>query len=223
LRGANAVGVIKSVSGLPNAFDRIDEYALSLFAQFIGGVVARQAETDRSTQLAEHMERRALSDDLTQLPNRAAWQDALEQAIARVRRAHAPLAVMYLDLNGFKAVNDRLGHAAGDEVLKAFAARLRNATRQSDFVARLGGDEFAVMLEGLGNVERDVPMVVNKVLDAARVGIRWEEELVVCLPSVGVAFQNGPHYDAITLMRHADQAMYRTKNGQALFTVVACK
>ena len=169
------------------------------------------------------MERRALSDELTQLPNRAAWQDALNQAIARARRARAPLAVMYLDLNGFKAVNDRLGHAAGDEVLKAFAAQLRHAMRRSDFVARLGGDEFAVMVEGLDNVERDIAIVVNKVLDAARIGIRWEEELLVCVPSVGVAFQTGPQYDAISLMRQADEAMYRTKNGLAPFTLIGCQ
>jgi diguanylate cyclase (GGDEF)-like protein len=223
LRGADALGVLKSVSGSPNAFDQIDEYALSLFAQFIGGVVARQAETDRSTQLAADMERRALSDDLTQLPNRAAWHDALGRAIARAKRARTPLAVMYLDLNGFKGINDRLGHAAGDAVLKAFAARLRTAMRKSDFVARLGGDEFAAMVEGLDNVERDVPIVVNKVLDAARAGIPWEQELLICVPSVGVAYQNGPEYDANTLMRHADEAMYRAKNGRALFTVAACR
>lgn len=220
-RGAETVGVLKSVSASPDAFDQIDEYALSLFAQFIGGVIARQAETDRSTQLAAEMERRALSDDLTQLPNRAAWQDALNRAIARARRAHAPLAVMYLDLNGFKTINDRLGHAAGDEILKAFAARLRKTMRQSDFVARLGGDEFAIIVEGLDDVQRDIPVVVHKVLEATGLGFQWQEELLMCLPSVGIAFQTGPHYDAITLMRHADEAMYGTKNGPALFTVIA--
>ncbi len=223
LRGAEAIGVLKSVSGSPGAFDRIDEYALSLFAQFIGGVIARQQETDRSTQLATEMELRALSDDLTKLPNRAAWREALERAIARARRARAPLAVMYLDLNGFKAVNDRLGHAAGDAVLKTFATQLRGVMRQSDFVARLGGDEFAVMVEGLDDVERDIPIVVNKVLGAVRVVTAHDDETLVCIPSVGVAYQNGPDYDASTLMHHADEAMYSTKNGPARFTVIACK
>jgi diguanylate cyclase (GGDEF)-like protein len=222
MRGAEAVGVLKAMSALPSAFDQIDEYALALFAQFIGGVVARQAETDRSAQLAADMERRALSDDLTKLPNRAAWNEALQSGIARAMRTRAPLAVMYLDLNGFKAVNDRHGHAAGDAVLKAFAAQLRGCMRLSDFVARLAGDEFVVLVEGLEDVERDVPIVVSKVIDAVRAGTPWEETRLVCLPSVGVAYQNGPGYDAGTLMHHADDAMYRAKNGRTMFTVADC-
>lgn len=222
LRGIEAVGVLKAVSALPGAFDQIDEYALALFAQFIGGVVARQAETDRSAQLALDMERRALSDELTQLPNRAAWNEAMQRGIARARRARKPLAVMYLDLNGFKAINDRHGHAAGDAVLKAFAAQLRDCMRLSDFIARLGGDEFVIMIEGLDDAESDVPVVVNRVLDATRTGTPWDGSMLVCLPSMGVAYQDGPDYDASTLMRHADEAMYRAKHGGIPCAVVNC-
>ena len=222
LHGAEAVGVLKSVSALPSAFDQIDEYALALFAQFIGGVVARQAETDRSAQLAADMERRALSDDLTGLPNRAAWYETLGRGIARAARAGAPLAVMYLDLDGFKSANDLHGHAAGDAVLKAFAAQLRGSVRRTDFVARLGGDEFAVMVEGLADVERDVPALASKIVDAARAGIPWEGTQLVYLPSVGVAYQRGPEYDPVALMAHADEAMYRAKNSQTPYDVVDC-
>lgn len=220
LRGGDSLGVLKAISGKPDAFDQIDGYALAMFAQFIGGVVARQIEADHSAQLAAEMTRRALSDDLTKLPNRAAWNEAVQRAIARATRARAPLGVMYLDLNGFKAINDRLGHATGDAVLQAFAARLRDAVRKSDFVARLGGDEFAVMIEGLNDIEREAPIVIEKVFDAARGAIPWGEELLVCLPSIGVAYQSGPKYDATALMRHADEAMYRAKHGRVMFTVV---
>lgn len=222
LHGTESVGVLKAVSSRPNAFDQIDEYALAMFAQFIGGVVARQAETDRSERLTADMERRALSDDLTKLPNRAAWNEVLLRGIARATRARAPLAVIYLDLNGFKAVNDTHGHAAGDAVLTGFAAQLRGCMRVSDFVARLSGDEFAVMVEGLEDVVRDIPVVVNRVIDAARVGTPWEDNLMVCLPSMGVAYQNGPDYDATVLMRHADEAMYRAKNERTVYAIADC-
>ena len=221
-RGADAIGVLKAVSAGTDAFDRIDEYALSLFAQFIGGAIARQAETDRSALLAAEMERRALRDELTSLPNRAAWLEELERGIARARRAHLPLAVMYLDLDGFKAVNDEYGHAAGDRVLESFATQLRGAMRGSDFVARLAGDEFAVLVEDLQEVERDVVRVAQKIIDAAGAGTPWGTTILHCLPSVGVAFQLGPHYSAETLMRVADDAMYRAKGGRLHFCVTDC-
>ena len=107
-------------------------------------------------------------------------------------------------------------------MLKAFGAQLRGCVRMSDFVARLSGDEFAVMIEGLDDVERSVPIVVNRVLDAVCSGILWEKSILVCLPSMGVAYQDGPDYDATTLMRDADEAMYRAKNGHMAFTVTAC-
>ncbi len=219
-RGGDAIGVLKAVSARPDAFDRIDEYALSLFAQFIGGVIARQAETDRSAELAVEMELRALRDELTSLPNRAAWLEELERGIGRAQRARIPLAVMYLDLDRFKEINDAHGHAAGDRVLQAFAGQLRGCVRKSDFVARLGGDEFAVMVEGLQDVERAVAVVVDTIM--ARAGTPWGATVLHCLPSVGVAFQNGPDYSGETLMRFADEAMYRAKNGRLHFSVTNC-
>ncbi len=221
-RGADAIGVLKAVSKSPEAFDRIDEYALSLFAGFIGGVIARQAETDRSAELAAEMERRALRDELTSLPNRAAWLEELERGIARSRRARVPLAVMYLDLDSFKEVNDQHGHAAGDQMLESFATQLRASVRSSDFVARLSGDEFAVMMEGFEDVERDVAVTADRIVKAAHVGTPWGATTLQCVPSVGVAFQTGPDYSAERLTREADEAMYRAKNGRTRFTVTNC-
>lgn len=224
-RGLDAIGVLKAVSAKPAAFDRIDEYALSLFAQFIGGVIARQAEADRSAELAADMERRALRDELTLLPNRAAWLEELGRGIARSRRAQLPLAVMYLDLDGFKSVNDRHGHAAGDRVLQTFAGQLRDCIRGSDFVAHLAGDEFAVMVEGLrdvGRIKDDVAVVAANIIKAAQAGTQWGDTIVHCRPSVGVAFQVGPAYTAETLMRFADEAMYRAKKQGTLLSITDC-
>lgn len=221
-RGDEPIGVLKCVSRSPAAFDRVDEHTLALFAQFIGGVIARQADSDRSTELAAAMERRALCDDLTGLPNRAAWHEELRRGIERARRAQLPLAVMYLDLNNFKAINDGHGHAAGDHVLVNFATQVRACLRKSDFVARLSGDEFAIMLEGMRDVEAGVPVVADKLIHAAGAGTVWKGQLLQCLPSIGVAVQKGPAYDAETIMRSADQAMYRSKFGRTTWTAVHC-
>ncbi|HST44392.1 MAG TPA: sensor domain-containing diguanylate cyclase [Luteimonas sp.] len=221
-RGADAIGVLKAVSASPDAFDSIDEYALSLFSHFIGGVIARQSEADRSAVLAAQMEMRALRDDLTGLPNRAAWLDALHRGIGRARRSRAPLAVMYLDLDGFKAINDTHGHAAGDRVLQGFAIQLRGCVREVDLVARLSGDEFAVMLEGFHEVERDVVRVMDSIAAAARAGTTWGDTVLRCMPSIGVAFQSGPEFSADTLMRAADEAMYRAKKTGTRCAVTDC-
>ena len=221
-RGDQAIGVLKCVSRSPAAFDRVDERTLGLFARFIGGVIARQADSDRNTQLAAAMERRALCDDLTGLPNRAGWHEELRRGIERARRAQAPLAVMYLDLDSFKAVNDGFGHAAGDQVLVDFATHVRGCLRKSDFVARLSGDEFAILLEGLRDVPAHAPVIAEKILRAVQAGTSWQGSLLQCLPSIGVAFQTGPDYDADTMMRAADEAMYRAKFGRTTWIVVDC-
>lgn len=129
---------------------------------------------------------------------------------------------MYLDQDGFKAINDRHGHAAGDCVLHAFAAKLRGAVRSSDLVARLAGDEFVVMLEALVYVERDVGVVVDKIRQAAAAGVPWGGTVVTCTPSIGIAFQAGPVYSAEILTRSADEAMYRAKKARLPFAVIDC-
>ncbi|NDK39597.1 GGDEF domain-containing protein [Pseudoxanthomonas gei] len=221
-RGSDAIGVLKAVSSSADAFDRIDEYALSLFALFIGGVIARQAESDHSAELAADMERRALRDELTSLPNRTAWLEELARGIARARRAGTPLAVVYMDLNEFKEVNDSHGHAAGDRVLQTFSVQLRDCVRTTDFVARLSGDEFAILLEGFQDVERDVTAVAGKIIDASHAGTPWGALTLRCLPSVGIAFQTGPDYSTETLVRCADEAMYRAKNARTHFSISDC-
>ncbi len=159
--------------------------------------------------LTTEMGRLARHDALTALPNRTLFLDRVQQAVIRARRHDATLAVLFLDLDGFKGVNDRFGHAEGDELLKTVAARLVSCVREADSVARLGGDEFAVLLEGVeGTAELEV--LCKRLLATLRREIRVMGHEVVVGASIGVAVA-GPEDDAAGLLRNADMAMYRAK------------
>jgi len=157
-------------------------------------------------------------DELTGLPNRRLFQDRMRLALARNRREQAGGAVLFIDLDDFKCVNDQHGHAAGDQLLRAVAQRLKSCVREADTVARLGGDEFVVLLEEVAS-----PAQVQKVADKIRKALA--EPLIlagVALPasaSIGIAMypQQGEAVD--DLMRHADQAMYASKAQRKLGAV----
>jgi diguanylate cyclase (GGDEF)-like protein len=153
----------------------------------------------------------ALHDDLTGLPNRALFLDRLGQALPRLGRHATSLAVLFLDLDRFKAVNDVLGHAAGDELLRAVAARLDGVLRAGDTAARLSGDEFAVLCEDVAG-ERHAIGVAERVAEALREPFRLGggDEVNVGT-SVGIALATEPAEDADALLREADAAMYRAK------------
>jgi diguanylate cyclase (GGDEF)-like protein len=162
----------------------------------------------RLRQHTEALTHRALHDGLTGLPNRDLFDDRLEQALARARRRTVPLAVLFVDLDGFKQVNDVHGHEAGDKVLVEAARRLRSLVRTGDTVARYGGDEFTILAEDVGDAE-----------SARHLGERVADELgrpygdgLELAASVGIAFTANPA--AVTpdgLIRRADHAMYRSK------------
>ncbi|MEP6762283.1 MAG: EAL domain-containing protein [Sporichthyaceae bacterium] len=162
----------------------------------------------RMTMVAE-MGRLARHDSLTGLPNRTLFLDRVEQAVARSRRQERHIAVLFLDLDGFKSVNDRFGHAAGDQLLNTVAERLLGCVREGDSVARLGGDEFAVLLEEAGRPE-DVQMLSRRLLEVLRSEIVIAGHDVVVGTSIGVAIA-APGDDAAALLRNADMAMYRAK------------
>jgi diguanylate cyclase (GGDEF)-like protein len=153
----------------------------------------------------------ALHDDLTGLPNRALFLDRLGQALPRLGRHATSLAVLFLDLDRFKAVNDVLGHAAGDELLSAVGARLAGILRAGDTAARLSGDEFAVLCEDVAG-ERHAIGVAERVAEALRDPFRLGggDEVNVGT-SVGIALACEPTEDADALLREADAAMYRAK------------
>jgi len=165
--------------------------------------LARRRQAARLSHLAQH-------DELTGLANRALFQDRLHRALAWARRHNRLAAVMVLDLNGFKAVNDRLGHVAGDRLLGVVAGRLRRRVRETDTVARLGGDEFALVIENLAKPEH-AALVTRKLLDAIAPPIELEGHEVAVTASLGVALFPRDGTDGETLLRQADAAMYRAK------------
>ncbi len=157
------------------------------------------------------LERQALRDPLTRLPNRLLLMDRARQALGRLRRSHALVALLFIDLDRFKAVNDSFGHAAGDHLLIAVAERLTDALRDSDTAARLGGDEFVVLAEDLES-EEEALAVATRVLRALQAPFRAGAAEVAMLASVGVSVSSASDADPEDLLREADIAMYRAKS-----------
>jgi diguanylate cyclase (GGDEF)-like protein/PAS domain S-box-containing protein len=164
------------------------------------------------TALAEsraELERAAWYDTLTGLPNRNLLSDRLEQVIARSRRTGQRVALFYLDLDGFKAINDSLGHAAGDSLLKQFADRVKRAVRVTDTVARLSGDEFVVLLEDLKGPE-DADTIAKTIIAATREEFTIEATPLRVTTCIGIAFASG-EIGSTELLRRADSALYQAK------------
>lgn len=161
-------------------------------------------------QHEKQLEHIAHYDALTGIPNRVLLADRLQQALAHTRREGSSLAVCYLDLDGFKLVNDSMGHEAGDTVLIEVTRRIKDTIRGDDTVARLGGDEFAVLLQGLDAAE-ECTASLNRLLEAISQPIKVRNMLFELSASIGVALYPGDDHDADTLLRHADQAMYTAK------------
>ena len=161
-------------------------------------------------QHEKQLEHIAQFDALTGIPNRLLLADRLKQALAHSKRDGSILAVCYLDLDGFKFVNDTMGHEAGDKVLIEVTRRINSSIREDDTVARLGGDEFAVLLLGLHAAE-ECSASLNRLLEAISQPIEIRNKLFEVSASIGVATYPGDDHDADTLLRHADQAMYTAK------------
>lgn len=160
----------------------------------------------------------ARHDSLTGLPNRRAFGERLAQAMARARRQPHTLAVLYVDLDGFKAVNDLLGHAAGDQLLAEVARRLLQCVRLTDGVCRLAGDEFTVILEGAG-LPHEVERICKRIVAQVSLPHLIDQRTVVCSPSIGAAVFEASD-TAESLCQRADAAMYAAKRaGKACFVV----
>jgi diguanylate cyclase (GGDEF)-like protein/PAS domain S-box-containing protein len=160
----------------------------------------------------EELYRIAHYDHLTDLPNRRLFSERLSQALARSRRSESSVAVCYLDLDGFKAVNDSYGHAAGDKLLIALAERLKGVLRIDDTLARLGGDEFVLLLASIA-APQECQVALDRVLQVVAEPVEIEGKSVSVTASIGVTVYPADLVDADTLMRHADQAMYLAKEG----------
>ncbi|MCG2584755.1 MASE3 domain-containing protein [Massilia sp. TS11] len=167
------------------------------------------------TQYKQHqsqLEHVAHYDGLTNLPNRVLLSDRLRIALARAQRAQRPVAVVYLDLDGFKAVNDQHGHAVGDALLVVLAQRMQAALRAGDTLSRVGGDEFVAVLADLDKPEACEP-IISRLLQAASEPAHIEGQRLQISASIGVTLFPLDGGDADQLLRHADQAMYEAKQG----------
>lgn len=152
----------------------------------------------------------ATHDDLTGLPNRTLFFDRLSFALARASRSAQSLAVVFLDLDNFKVINDTMGHEAGDQLLRQVASRLQECLRSGDTVARLGGDEFVLLLEGTTKTE--VAVLCERILSMLRVSFIVKEVECFVSASIGISMAPEDSTDAVILTRNADAAMYRAKN-----------
>jgi len=170
---------------------------------FIRDVTERKKAEETIRRLAYH-------DPLTGLPNRLLFRDRLNMAIARAKRHQQYLAVMMLDLDKFKDVNDTLGHHIGDHLLQDVAELLTELLRKGDTVARMGGDEFLLLLSEIKKIE-DSTMIAQKIVDAFQIPFVIEGNKIHITTSIGIAIYPDSSDDVDTLVKHADIAMYRAK------------
>ncbi|NNM67230.1 MAG: EAL domain-containing protein, partial [Spirochaetales bacterium] len=174
----------------------------------------RRAQQESVQNLVKDTESRllqkAVHDELTGLPNRAALNQTLGHAVTKARRYNRKLAVLFIDLDHFKPINDSLGHEAGDFVLKTIAERFRSCLRSTDMVARLGGDEFVVLVEDIVD-QRFLGGVTQKLLSAAQGAFNVAGQEVHVSASIGIAFFPQDGREAQTLLKNADAAMYKAK------------
>ena len=206
------VGTLAAGSRSPDRrFGEREEETLLAFAE-----QASLALND--ARAADEAVHQALHDPLTGLPNRSLFIDRLEHALGRMARDRRPIAVLFCDLDGFKTVNDSLGHSAGDGLLSAVGARLAAALRPADTVARFGGDEFAILLEELGGVG-DATAAARRLLEALHTPFAVAGREVFIGASIGIAAASA-ETSADEVLRNADLAMYRAKaEGRGLYTV----
>lgn len=169
-----------------------------------------QQDISEKRRLEEQIHFMAYHDVLTGLPNRMLFQDRLQQEIISATRRKTQFAVLFLDLDGFKEINDTMGHAAGDHLLQMVAKRLRSAVRKGDTVARLGGDEFILLLRG-ARAGAGLEKVVGKLIERVAIPCDLGTQTAGVTASIGISLFPGDAHTVESLMHHADEAMYRAK------------
>jgi len=183
---------------------------ISLTAIDGGGLVAVVRDITERTYAEEQIKHLAYHDALTGLPNRLLFKDRVTVALSHAQRNSSRLAVLFLDLDRFKVINDSLGHNVGDQLLQEVASRVQSCLRDSDTVARLGGDEFTILLPSLIDSDDAAP-VAQKILDAIRAPFHIEQRELFTSTSIGISLYPEDAADAETLIKNADTAMYQAK------------
>jgi diguanylate cyclase (GGDEF)-like protein len=217
--------VLEVYTDITELVARMERSQWTILAAVLGGMAAvylamqlmlaryhrllREQERERAAQ-EERIRHQAYHDSLTGLPNRASFAEHLDEAMRRAKRAGWPLALLFLDLDNFKRVNDSLGHDAGDRLLRVAAERIRRAVREADMLFRMGGDEFTVLLEDVRGPE-EAAMVSSRVLEAMAEPLQLQHHEISVTASVGIALYPRDDVVAERLVKSADTAMYRAK------------
>ncbi|MGH9173547.1 MAG: putative bifunctional diguanylate cyclase/phosphodiesterase, partial [Vicinamibacterales bacterium] len=189
------------------------ELSMSLVRDDAGApcyLITQFVDITRHKQFAHQLLQQAFHDPLTGLPNRGLFMDRLEHALARGQRSGEAVAVIFLDLDNFKVINDSLGHRAGDQLLLLMAERLLLCVREGDTVARLGGDEFTILLEQIEDVNTAV-RVAQRILEQSLTLYAIGDRQVAVTASIGIALATSDDESADDLLRNADIAMYEAK------------
>ena len=204
----------EAAEAVRRARDELEVRVLERTAELAGANALLQAEIVERRQAEARVHHMAYHDSLTGLPNRALLTDRLDRALLAAERTGRSLAVMFIDLDRFKTINDSLGHQTGDYLLREVASRLCRAVRASDTVGRLGGDEFVVLVPGIRSPDECVH-VAEKIIEALDTSFPLDGRLLHITPSIGICMYPDDGKDVATLMRHADAAMYHAKaNGR---------
>jgi diguanylate cyclase (GGDEF)-like protein/PAS domain S-box-containing protein len=202
-------------------FETTSRSVRDVFTGKVREIVGVSRDVTERKRVEEQIEYQAYHDALTGLPNRRLFRDRLTVALAHAKRMKHPLAVMFLDLDRFKVVNDTLGHSTGDELLKTVGTRLQASLREEDSIARMGGDEFTILLADLKTTD-DSAKIAQKVLDTVAQPLRIDGTELFVTTSIGIALFPSDGDTAEALLANADHAMYRAKdagrNSYQMFT-----
>lgn len=222
--GENSHGVLSIYASDPNAFDAEEVELLKGLADDLAYGIAALRTREQHRMSEEKLAYQAFHDILTGLANRAMIMESLEFALARARRFRGSAAILFIDLDDFKLVNDTLGHGAGNELLRQVAERLRKAIRETDIVARQGGDEFIVLMASDGSKERrpgataaenrfgaEAAAVARRIIERMKQPFLLQGQEAYVGATIGISLFPDDAGDALTLLQHADSAMYRAK------------